>query len=105
MTKFAEMVLNELEKKGLKKSDLVRDLQIPDSTVRGWWAKGSLPVVDLGYKVAQYLGVPLEYLLTGEEKQAAAKTPDPLIAKIQKLTEAQKEEVEDLVDVKLAKGK
>lgn len=103
MSAITDRIEQKLDKMGLKRADLSRATEIHESTLRNW-IRGTSPQAEPLYKVAQYLGVTLEYLLTGEEKQAAAKTPDPLIAKIQKLTEAQKEEVEDLVDVKLARS-
>lgn len=108
MTKFAESVSTLLELKNLRKSDIVNTLGISDSTVRSWWGKDSLPSIEVGYKVAKYLGVTVEYLLTGEdskEKEAKnAPKKDTLTEKIGQLTEAQREEIEDLVDVKIAKN-
>ncbi|MBQ0003594.1 MAG: helix-turn-helix domain-containing protein [Treponema sp.] len=69
MTGYAQRVLDELEYQGLKKSDLVNNLGIPDSTVRGWWAKDTIPAADTALKVARFLNVSLEYLITGEERE------------------------------------
>lgn len=102
MTKFAENLLNLLEQKNLKKSDLSKSIGLPDQTVRNWFGRESIPAADVCFKVAKYLGVTMEYLITGESEEP--KAFDPLIAKIQKLTPEQKEDIEDLVDVKLARS-
>lgn len=54
-----------LEKKNLRRADLCRGIGTVDGTVRKWIA-GSAPSVETAYKIAQYLGVTVEYLLTGE---------------------------------------
>lgn len=103
MTKFAENLLNLMEQKNLKKSDLSREAGISYTTLDSWLKReDSLPKIDVCFKVAKYLGVTVEYLITGESEEP--KAIDPLIAKIQKLTPEQKEDIEDLVDVKLAKN-
>lgn len=103
MTKFAENLLNLMEQKNLKKSDLSRESGVSYTTLDSWLKReDSLPKIDVCYKVAKYLGVTMEYLITGESEET--KALDPLIAKLQKLTPEQKEDVEDLVDVKLARS-
>lgn len=74
MTGYAQRVLDELEYQGLKKSDLVNNLGIPDSTVRGWWAKDTIPAADTALKVSRFLGVSLEYLITGEDSETERKS-------------------------------
>lgn len=104
MTKFAENLLNLMEQKNLKKSDLSREAGISYTTLDSWLKReDSLPKIDVCFKVAKYLGVTMEYLITGEDSEEP-KALDPLIAKIQKLTPEQKEDIEDLVDVKLARS-
>ena len=75
MTEFAKRIEDLLELQDKRKSDIVHSLNLADSTVRSWWAKDSIPAADVAYKVAQFLGVSLEYLLTGEKKEEAPKTP------------------------------
>lgn len=61
---FAEL----LEKKGLKAADVTRATGIK-SPVFSEWKKGkSKPNTDKMIKIANFLGVSVEYLTTGEEK-------------------------------------
>lgn len=75
MTKFLETLSDLLEEKGLRKADIVNDLNIPDSTVRGWWVRDSIPSGDICYKVAKYFNVSVEYLLTGKDEKSETKQP------------------------------
>lgn len=47
-----------------RRIDLVRGSGIPESTIRGW-IKGQTPNAEALYKVAKYLNVSMEYLVTG----------------------------------------
>lgn len=76
MTEFAKRVQDELDYQGKRKSDISHTLNIADSTVRSWWDKSSIPAADVALKVAEFLGVPLEYLLTGERKESAVNKDD-----------------------------
>lgn len=71
MTGFAERIQKILDKQGKRKSDIAHGLGIADSTVRSWWDKNSLPAADVALRVADFLGVPLSYLVTGERAEAA----------------------------------
>lgn len=87
MTTFTTVLENLLELKCLKKSDLVNTLSIPDSTVRNWWNRDSMPAADVCYKVAKYLGVTVEYLLTGEDSEEEAPIPQQFESKVSELEE------------------
>lgn len=61
MSFFANLE-KELKKRGLVRADIVRGTGINESSIRSWW-RGVVPSVDNAYKVACFLGVPLESLL------------------------------------------
>lgn len=66
---FAEL----LEKKGLKAADVTRATGIK-SPVFSEWKKGkSKPNTEKMIKIANFLGVSIEYLMTGEEKDSVSK--------------------------------
>ncbi|MEY8322553.1 helix-turn-helix domain-containing protein [Lachnospiraceae bacterium 54-11] len=66
---FAEL----LEKKGLKAADVTRATGIK-SPVFSEWKKGkSKPNTEKMIKIANFLGVSIEYLMTGEEKDSESK--------------------------------
>ena len=102
MTKYAETLLGILEEKGLRKSDLVNNLHIPDSTVRGWWSKDSMPALDIAFKVADFLNVPLEYFITGKPAKEKKNEKTTFEKKIELLSAEQKKALESVIDTFLS---
>lgn len=102
MTKYAETLLNFLDTKGLRKSDLVNTLKIPDSTVRAWFSRDTMPAADVCYKVAKYLGVSVEYLLTGEdseeEKEGKTSTSESKVSELEEKYNNLTDEAKSIID-------
>lgn len=69
MEGFAERFLYELDCKGCTFKEIADFLGIGASTVKSWVYKGSIPAADTALKVARFLNVSLEYLITGEERE------------------------------------
>ena len=53
-------------KKDVRLSIMIRDLHLDIGCV-GQWKEGVLPTVDVAFAIARYLGVSLDYLITGLE--------------------------------------
>lgn len=64
-TDLTERIEYELDKKGLYRIDLTRGINVAESNFRNW-KKGVMPAADVLYRVAQFLDVSVEYLLTGK---------------------------------------
>lgn len=60
-----------LEQHGLRASDVSRATGIPSSAFYDWKAGRSNPKSDKLQKIADFFGVPLEYLMTGEMPEDA----------------------------------
>lgn len=103
MTKYAENLASLLEQKGIKKADLSRELGLPDQTVRNWFGRESLPGVDVALKVAKFLGVSVEYLLTGKDASFQSE-PSEIDRRYSALTPSQKKAVETVIDSFLEDG-
>lgn len=71
MTEFAKRLFDELDFQNKTQKQLADFLGTKSSTVHGWSIRDSIPAADTAYKVAQFLGVSLEYLLTGQKKEEA----------------------------------
>ncbi|WP_147612306.1 helix-turn-helix domain-containing protein [Treponema pectinovorum] len=95
MTDFTRILQEELDYQGKRKADISRDCGINDNTVRSWWSHNSMPAVDVAYKVAKYLNVSLEYLLTGNNEYQ--KKNDPFLIELSKIKETDKPQVLSLV--------
>lgn len=61
-----------------KRADIVRSTGINESTIRGW-ITGRMPSADALYQVAQFFGVTVEWLLTGNGIDLLNKKIDKLI--------------------------
>lgn len=61
-----EVFLTLLKAKGVRASDVAAATGIPRSTFSEWKSGRSKPKQEKLQKIADYFGVPLEYLLTGE---------------------------------------
>lgn len=60
-----EKMLNE---QGIKRAKMLADLDIPSSTFSTWKKKGSDPDLKSLIKLANYLGVSMDYILTGDKE-------------------------------------
>ena len=60
-----------LDEKGIKNSDISRATGISNMTLSDWKRGVSKPKSDKMKKIADFLGVSVEYLETGEEPQSA----------------------------------
>lgn len=83
-----------------KRVDLSKDTGIPGSTVRQW-IKGSIPNAEALYKVAKYLNVSMEFLVTGVTEDSSdvekisniSKEESDLIASFRRLDDHDKNAV------------
>lgn len=72
MSDISSRIDSLLSENNLKRIDLVRGTGIGESTIRAW-VKGVTPSAEAACKVAKYLGVTVEWLVTGEEKNDCQK--------------------------------
>lgn len=66
MFQYFEQIMNE---KKLKMSDVARGAGIPYSTLTDWKVGRYTPKLDKLQKIADFLGVSLEYLQTGKDSE------------------------------------
>lgn len=75
MKDFLKRVLEELDFLNASKADIARFLNVRKSTVYSWFERDTIPAADTALRIADFLNVPLEYLITGErDKAQKAKT-------------------------------
>ena len=79
MTRFAETLLSELERKSLTQKQLADFLETKSSTIHSWIMRDTIPSADVALKVAKFLNVSVEYLIDGKENKP---TTDVCIQKI-----------------------
>lgn len=59
--KFIENVKKEIKKQGITKTELGRNTEISEGTIRSW-EKGKQPSLDKACKIAEYLNISLDEL-------------------------------------------
>lgn len=67
---IGERIAQLLKEQGKMGKDLAAYLGVSAASVTGW-ARGSYPSSQYIIKISEFLGVSVEYLLTGEEKEDA----------------------------------
>jgi len=82
--------------KHITKTDLLRDLGLPASTISMWRQRGSMPSAETIYKIAKYFNVSMEYLMYGENSVM----DDDIVlaaAQLKTLTPEQRKPIMDLI--------
>jgi transcriptional regulator with XRE-family HTH domain len=57
------------KEQGLTRTTWAKKIGFPESTIRNWLRNGNMPSAQIVYNFANYFGVPMEYLLKGEESK------------------------------------
>ncbi|MDD5789246.1 MAG: helix-turn-helix transcriptional regulator [Spirochaetia bacterium] len=65
---FVERIDELLKEKNLKRAALCDDLGLTHSAITDWKKRGTIPAGDVCVKIARYLDVDVEYLITGVHK-------------------------------------
>jgi len=85
---FRENLKSELTYLGIPVKELAAKSGINKGTIDHWLsAKNKIPTVDKGVKIAQVLGVSVEYLVTGEDSPKTIQKSSNLSRHIAQLSE------------------
>lgn len=97
---FIDRLENFLNEKKITKTELAEKIGIRRPTISEWKKNGAIPSGDICLKIANYLNVSVEWLLSGEEKQAPqlSQEEEQFIGTYQSLTEEQKKTIRILLD-------
>ena len=64
---ISERIFDLLSNKNKRQTELAKFVGVRPNTVTDWKSKGSTPSAELIPKISEFLGVSVEYLLTGKE--------------------------------------
>lgn len=84
------------EKKIVRKS-VSEALGLPDNCFSNWSARGTVPAGDICLKIADYLGVSVEWLISGKESGLSTEQR-ALLSQWSKLSADQKDTIQILLD-------
>ena len=73
---IAKNIKNTAKGKNITMTKLLNDLQINKSLIYQMTTRGSMPALDTLNRIADYLGVSTEFLITGKEKST---TPEGVV--------------------------
>lgn len=94
---FVNRIDEILDKQGKRRAELLRDLELPRNAITNWSDRGNIPAGDICIRIADYLGVSVEWLVTGKEA-ALSSEEKTLLKQWQILTPAQKDTIHTLLD-------
>ena len=69
MTTFWNLALSLMKEKHLNQTDIAKVTGKNKSTVSDWIKNDAYPKVDDAFKISEYLGVSVRYLITGKDKE------------------------------------
>lgn len=97
MTDFVLRIDSVLKKLNLKRASLCSDLGLSSTAITDWARRGTVPAGDICLKIADYLHVSAEWLITGKE-EGMSNEEKKLLMIYQKLTAIQKDTIWTLLD-------
>lgn len=97
---FVDRIDEKLKEKNLKRQAMYDDLQLNHSAITAWKKRNTIPAADICLKIANYLNVSVEWLITGKEKTAPQYTQEEekIVRQYKDLTPEQKHSVQILLD-------
>lgn len=94
---IVDRIDNLLKKRGENRVLLAEALDIKPQNISAWSTRGTVPAGDICIRIADYLGVSVEWLVTG--KEAALSSEERTLLKQWKvLSEEQKDTIRTLLD-------
>ena len=78
ITDISQRIYSTLQKKGYKAADLARHIGTSSGNVSDWKSKNVNPAADKIALISEFLGVSVDFILTGEEKSSPSLRDDEL---------------------------
>ncbi|MCR5064006.1 MAG: helix-turn-helix transcriptional regulator [Treponema sp.] len=97
MTDFVKRIDEKLIERNLKRAALCTDLELSPTSITDWARRGTVPAGDICIKIAHYLNVSVEWLITGIEEKLSHEE-QKLLAQFKALTPEQADTVRTLLN-------
>ena len=97
MTDFVKRIDEILLRRNLKRAALCNDLELSSTSITDWARRGTVPAGDICLKIADYLGVSVEWLISGKDRGLSTEDRT-LLRQWGCLTQEQKDTVRTLLD-------
>jgi transcriptional regulator with XRE-family HTH domain len=95
---FMDRVEQILKQKKLTQKELAENLSLRRPTLSDWKKNGAVPAGDICYKIAEFLNVSPEWLITGNENKSLSNEERWLLKQWEQITPEQKDTVRTLLE-------
>jgi SOS-response transcriptional repressor LexA len=102
---FVKRIDTELNRQNKKRPELAKFLNISAQSFVDWRKRGNLPSADIALKIAKFLKVSVEYLITGKDEAGLTPEQQDLLQNYDKLDKRDKKTVLDLIETMLKRPK
>lgn len=90
--------------KNISREDITSSCKISKSSFPTWSARGTIPPADVAIKIAWYLGVSVEWLITGHDPEGLTEEDRTLLNMYHLLDGRDKEDVLGIIEGKLERS-
>lgn len=92
------------KQKNISREDITSSCKISKSSFPTWSARGTIPPADVAIKIAWYLGVSVEWLITGHDPEGLTEEDRNLLNMYHLLDGRDKEDVLGIIEGKLERS-
>ena len=84
---FWGRVKTQIREKGVTQKETSKACKIPFTTFRNWMSKNLNPPLMYAHRISKYLGVSLEYLISGSGNDIVSKTNEEMLILLKAMEE------------------
>ena len=95
---FVKRIDSQLEKMGIKRAQFLRLVGLPRNAIGNWNERGNIPSGDVCVKIADFLNVSVDWLISGEEIEGLSNEERWLLKQWEQITPEQKDTVRTLLE-------
>jgi transcriptional regulator with XRE-family HTH domain len=93
-----------LKKQGITRVQLAPKVGISPATISAWYTRGTVPAADVAIKIAAYLDVSVEWLITGHDPEGLTEDDRKILDMYHLLDERDREDVLGIIEGKLERS-
>ncbi len=98
MSEFSDRLNKKIKESGLKRTAFADEVGIKNQSITDWEKRGTIPAGDVCLRMANFLNVPVDWLISGKTESGMSDDEMELVRKFRMLPPEQKSIVETLVN-------
>ena len=91
-----------LKGKNENRNILAKIININPQNISAWSIRGTIPAADIAIKIADYLGVSVRWLITGEEDKELSEEDRKILSLWHELSEEDRKAIECMIEYKVS---